>query len=54
MRGGTVTDHIHFAIDPDRPDWTTPFYDVNGDRVGEPMRVEELEKRTKAIREEEQ
>lgn len=35
-------EHVHYAIDPDHPGMTTPFYDLAGNRVGDPVPVESL------------
>ena len=36
-------EHVHYAIDPEHPGMTTPFYyDLTGNRVGDPVPVESL------------
>ncbi|QLF83646.1 hypothetical protein SEA_REDWATTLEHOG_143 [Gordonia phage RedWattleHog] len=34
--------HVHFAFDAARPGWTTPIYDVHGNKVSDPVPIDSL------------
>ena len=34
--------HVRFAFDPERPGWTTPIYDVNGDKVSDGVPIDSI------------